>query len=236
MKDNNLALLKDRVHAAQEELDMAVLFHTSWRPAAYDEDLHKRMGNSHATHTFNVIRMALRREMLMALMRIWDYTDDSVQIRTVLDSIKRPEIIAVLVTERLSGLSKQSNMTMLGFEDQIRDALQSAASKAIELFEQYCPGGSRRSVLEDLRRVRHERLAHRQVTPSKPNGPAATDDQIEAFYQDTMALVRGLLSVLLGVAYDFSETANVYTRPAALFWASARGERTEGHPEYRLQE
>lgn len=106
-------------------------------------------------------------------------------------------------------------------------------------FEQYCPGGSRRAVLEDLRRLRHEHMAHRHVKPSKPskpNGPAATDEQIEAFYQDTMKLVGKLLRVLLGVAYDFAETANVYSRPAALFWASVRGERREGHPDYRALE
>ncbi|WP_035468664.1 AbiU2 domain-containing protein [Trinickia symbiotica] len=233
MNVNDLPVLKDRVHAAQEELDMAVLFHTSWKPAAYDEDLRERMGNSYATHTFNIVRMALRREMLMALMRIWDYTDDSVRIGSVIDGIRSRDVIDALVAERLSGLSKQSNMTFLGFGAQMRDAIQSGASKAIELFEQYCPGGSRRAVLENLRRVRHERLAHRQVTPSKPNGPAATDEQIEAFYQDTTALVGKLLSVVLGVAYNFAETANVYSRPAALFWMSVRGERTEGHPDYR---
>ena len=149
MNASDLSVLKDRIHAAQEELDMAVLFHTSWKPAAYDEDLHKRMGNSYATHTFNIIRMALRREMLMALLRIWDYTDNSVQIRTVMDGIKCPKIIDALVAERLSGLSKRSTMITLSFEKQMRGAVQSSANEAIELFEQYCPGGSRRSVLED---------------------------------------------------------------------------------------
>ncbi|WP_406869763.1 hypothetical protein [Paraburkholderia fungorum] len=212
---------------------MAVLFHEAWKPAAYDEDLHRRLGQSYVTHAFRVVRLALRREMLMALMRIWDYTDESVRIGSVIDGIRSAHIINALVAERLSGLSKQSNMTMLGFETQMQDAVQSSASKAINLFEHYCPGGSRRTVLEDLRRLRHERLAHRQVTPSQTNGPEATDEQIEGFYQDTTELVGRLLSVLLGVAHDFAETANVYRRPSSLFWASVRGERTEGHPDYQ---
>ena len=235
MNPTHLPMHKDRVLAAQEELDMAVLFHEAWKPAAYDEDLHRRLGRSYATHAFSVIRLALRREMLMALMRIWDYTDESVRIGSVIDGIRSVHIINALVAERLSGLSKQSNMAMLGFETQMQDAIQSGASKAINLFDQYCPGGSRRTVLEDLRRLRHERLAHRQVTPNKASGPEATDEQIEAFYQDTTQLVGKLLSVLLGVAHDFAETANVYRRPSGLFWASVRGERTEGHPEYRSQ-
>jgi hypothetical protein len=233
MNPADLPTLKDRVRAAQEELDMAVLFHEAWKPAAYDEDLHRRLGQSYATHAFRVVRLALRREMLMALMRIWDYTDESVRIGSVIDGIRNPHIINALAAERLSGLSKQSNLSMLGFESQIHDAVRSGASKAINLFEQYCPGGSRRTVLEDLRRLRHERLAHRQVTPSRANGPEATDEQIETFYQDTRELVGKLLSVLLGVAHDFAETANVYRRPSALFWAGVRGEQTEGHPEYR---
>ena len=233
MNPPHLPKLKDRVRAAQGELAMAVLFHEAWKPAAYDEDLHGRLGQSYAAHAFRIVRLALRREMLMALMRIWDYTDESVRIGSVIDGIRSPNVINALVAERLSGLSRQSNMTMLGFETQMHDAIQSGANKAINLFEQYCPGGSRRTVLEDLRRLRHERLAHRQVRPSEANGPEATDEQIEAFYQDTTRLVGKLLSVLLGVAHDFAETADAYRRPSALFWASVRGEQTEGHPEYR---
>jgi hypothetical protein len=39
---------------------------------AYDKDLHSRMGQSYASQAFLVIRMALRRETLLALMRLWD--------------------------------------------------------------------------------------------------------------------------------------------------------------------
>lgn len=233
MNATHLSTLKNRVHAAQEELDMAVLFHEAWKPAAYDEDLHRRLGQSYATHAFRVVRLALRREMLMALMRIWDYTDESICIGSLVEGIRSGHVIDALVAERLSGLSKQSNMTMLTFEAQMKDAIQSGANIAISLFEQYCPGGARRAVLEDLRRLRHERLAHRQLMSNKANGPEATDEQIEMFYQDTTELIGRLLSVLLGVAYDFAETANVYRRPSALFWASVRGERTAGHPEYQ---
>ena len=64
-----IASLQKQVKAAQQEFDMAVMFHETWKPLAYDKDLHKRMGNSFATRTFLVVREALRREMLLALMR-----------------------------------------------------------------------------------------------------------------------------------------------------------------------
>lgn len=236
MNINDLAPLKDRVRAAQEELDLAVLFHEAWKPAAYDEDLHRRLGASYATHAFRIVRSALRREMLMALMRIWDHDSRSVHVAIVIDGIRDSAVVDALVAERMTGLARQSNMSLFGFEVQLREAIHRAVGEAISLFDEYRPGGSRRPVLENLKLLRNERLAHRQVAPSRVDGPEATDEQIEAFYQDTTALVGKLLSILLGVAHDFAETANVYSRPATLFWASVRGERTEGHPDYQPPE
>ena len=51
---------------------MAIAFHEVWKPAAYDKSLHERMGVSLATNAFHVVQAALRREMLLALMRLWD--------------------------------------------------------------------------------------------------------------------------------------------------------------------
>jgi hypothetical protein len=51
---------------------MAVTFHEVWKPAAYNEDLRERMGVSYATNAFYVVRTAVRREMLLALTRLWD--------------------------------------------------------------------------------------------------------------------------------------------------------------------
>jgi len=229
-----LPSLKDSVRAAQKEVDMAVVFHEAWKPAAYDLELHKRLISSYAAHTFNAVRLALRREMLMALMRIWDYTDESIRIGSVIDGIQRNEIVDALLEERLTGLSKQSNMCVRDFETQMRHDIQSSANEAIFLFKQYIPEQPKRPVLDNLRQLRHEHLAHHQVNPTNPNGPAVSDLQIETFYQDTATLISKLLHVVLGVAHDFSEAAESLSMPSGLFWASVRGERTEGHPEYRL--
>ncbi len=63
--DPKIISLRESVKASQEEFDMAVMFHETWKPTAYDDDLHRRMGTSYATHTFNVVRVALRREMVL---------------------------------------------------------------------------------------------------------------------------------------------------------------------------
>ena len=40
----DIASLRKQVEAAQQEFDMAVRFHETWKPLAYDKDLHNRMG------------------------------------------------------------------------------------------------------------------------------------------------------------------------------------------------
>ncbi|WP_236238147.1 hypothetical protein [Pseudomonas faucium] len=42
--------LKSIVDTARQEVDLAVMFHETWRPAAYDTDLHSRIGTSYASH------------------------------------------------------------------------------------------------------------------------------------------------------------------------------------------
>jgi hypothetical protein len=59
--DPKILTLRQKVEAAQQEFDMAVTFHEVWKPAAYDTDLHARMGTSYATQAFRVIQTALRR-------------------------------------------------------------------------------------------------------------------------------------------------------------------------------
>jgi hypothetical protein len=61
----------------------------------------------------------------------------------------------------------------------------------------------------------------------------ATDVEIESFYQDNSELIHLLLSLVERIAYDPNDTAETYHFYASFFWAGVRGERTEGHPNYR---
>ena len=74
-----IALLPETVEAAREEFDMAARFHKAWKPTAYDTDLHQRIGRSFAAHTFSVVRLALRREMVLAPMRLWDKPKETIR-------------------------------------------------------------------------------------------------------------------------------------------------------------
>jgi hypothetical protein len=100
MDDRKIALLREKVNAAHQEFDMAVTFHEVWKPAAFDEDLHKRMGASYATNAFFVVRAALRREMLLALMRLWDKDDRAVGMHSIAAKLGDKRVIDALAADR----------------------------------------------------------------------------------------------------------------------------------------
>jgi hypothetical protein len=227
---SKIASLREQVDAAQQEFDMAITFHETWKPAAYDEDLQNRMGTSFATNAFIVVRMALRREMLLALMRIWDKDPRAVRMKESIADLLRDQSV-------VHGLAADSaaRTGMAGWEDQMRSKLSQRASEAIALVDKYSKGGSHCTVLENLRRLRHKHLAHRQTEamPVAATGLDAPDEEIESFYQDNSKLVGLLSSLVAAVTYDPNHTAEVAGFWAKFFWAGVRGERTEGHPNYQ---
>lgn len=225
-----IAALREKVSAAREEFDMAVSFHEAWKPAAYDDTLHERLGVSYASQTFLVIRSALRREMLMALMRLWDKNKNAVGMKRLAETLRNEDVIDALAVDRAAKFGGEAYVVK-----EMRQLLQQKADDAIGLIDQYVNGGVRYTVFENLKTLRDEHLAHRQTTPTKAPGAGTADDEIETFYQDTLKVVKLLLSVVNADAYDPTETAKVHSHYATLFWAAVRGERTEGHPSYLPQ-
>jgi hypothetical protein len=224
INDPKINTLRAKIEAAQQEFDLAVAFHEVWKPAAYDEGLHKRMGASYSTHAFLVVRTALRREMLLALMRLWDRGEKPVGMEFIGETLGNEHIMNALAIGRAR---------IVGSEDQVRQELCQRAAETIALIKKYSSGGSHYAVREKLKKLRDKLLAHRETGPGAVTGPDASDEEIEAFYQDMSELVRLLLSLVKGLAYHPAEAAEVYRHYATLFWAGVRGERTEGHPNYR---
>jgi hypothetical protein len=228
--DEELEQMKVAVKAAEDEIMQAVMFHESWKPTAYDESLQARMGNSYATHTFHIVRHALRREMLLALMRIWDTNKQALRMSAIADKLKKIEFFNDLVVVR----AKTRGSSTID----MRSALEPKRDKVVELVRKYSANGDGFAVFERVKTLRHERLAHRQIGPTrmKPtdaDGANVPDKEIEVFHNDTVEIVRLLLSVVHATAFDIaSDGAGVYEHHAKFFWAAARGERTEGHPSY----
>jgi len=225
--DPKIIALREKVTAAQQEFDMAVTFHETWKPAAYDKSLHSRMGQSYASQAFLVARAALRREMVLALMRLWDTNPKAVRMQWIASVLREQPVINALARDRVNRIGLPEAI------DQMKDDLGTRAAEAVQLVNKYMEGGSHATVLKKLQALRHERLAHRQLAPTTTPGASATDEEIEEFYQDNSKLIHILLSVVNAMAYDPEDTAKVYRHYAGHFWAAARGERTEGHPNYR---
>lgn len=232
--------LKAKVEAAEQEASMAVMFHETWKPAAYDEELHQRMGTSYATHSFLIVRRALRRETLLALMRLWDGDERAVSMQHLAKQLSNPVLFDALVAARLG--ARGPTIPLNGEHTTSSDLLASAYRATLEekrdqfchLVGKYTKGGGRHSAFRKLEVLRHINLAHRQALPAKKEQVDATEEEIESFYQDSLQTVELLLSLVLGRAFSLAEdAANVYKHHAGHFWAAARGERTSGHPNYR---
>jgi hypothetical protein len=223
LKDQSLSKLQKRVRAAQDESDAAVHFHEAWRPIVYDAELRKRMGTSYATNTFNLIRIALRREMLLALTRIWDADGRAIHLKNLIQTANDAEVIRSLANER--GLGSWADM-----ERDLRSKASEAQTIANKYFES---NGKSRDAYKILLEVRGNFLAHNQIDRRNVPSDDEFDQKVENFYQDTLKIVELLLSVVNATSYNLEDTAKVFRRYSDYFWASARGERTEGHPSYR---
>ena len=221
-----LEKLKVLVRTAEDEALFAVQLHESWKRTAYDVDLQERMGKSFATQTFNIVRLALRRELFLTLVRIWDTNKQAVRLTAIWETLRNEQCFAALVQERASGLRAEQEL--------LRQELSPARDEVLALIQKYMPGGRSVEVMDRLRSLRHERLAHRQVeAPAEVSKEQATDEQIETLYHDTLDIVSRLLHLVLAHGLDLTNDATgVYRHYARFFWGTARGERTAGHPNY----
>lgn len=228
--EEKLQRAKVAVDAAKEEALLAVQFHETWRPTVADADLRKRMGNSFATHSFHIIRMALRREVFLALMRLWDRDSRTVKVTGLADLLREKACFDALVSQKAGNLGHSFDVT-----EHMRAALEPKRDEILNLVRKYTGGSEHSTVRDRLTTLRHELLAHRQShQPTDPAGLQLTDEEVEEFYQDTLEIVRLMLSVFLGLAFDLAgDGGDVYRHHAKYFWIGVCGERTEGHPLFK---
>lgn len=248
-----ITALRVKIRAADEEFRIAVHCHEAWKPAAYDGELHARVGHSYAANTFLLIRQVLRREMVLSLMRLWDNDKRLVGMPAIANALSDKRVVDLLAEERVAQWS--TTPRIYGLEDipeeqraavieaatrgeaefgcQQGRRLREQAAEAVRIIRAYDAEEPGRSALEKLRAIRNERLAHRRVSEGVASANLTNDEEIETFYWDMARLVPMLLEVVLGVSYSPEDTAAIHARHAALFWSGVKGERTKGHPAYR---
>jgi AbiU2 len=97
-------MLQEMFTAAQQEFEYAIQFHEVWKIAADDSDLHRRTGRSYASQAFLIIRSAIRREMLLALMRLWDRNKQAICITWVVATLgEEKDLVPALTADRVRG-------------------------------------------------------------------------------------------------------------------------------------
>ncbi|HDR8919212.1 TPA: hypothetical protein QDA96_002035 [Burkholderia vietnamiensis] len=235
----NITLVRDIAEAIEQEIALAIMFHETWKPSAYDKELHERMGNSYATQSFNIVRTALRREMLMALARLWEHGAKSISIPTIGRTLSSPEFFGEFCAYRASRLRANTiSLTpeidfSVHHDNAVKCTLEKSRAELDALIAKYERGGSHYEVIKRLMTLRNGSLAHRQKQPKKAAGADSTDDEIEEFYQDNLEIVRLIIHIVLARAFDLTEAAGVYRTYAGFFWSGTRGERTAGHPRFR---
>ena len=231
-----VAKLKAAVLVVREEFELAAAFHEAWKPMAYDTDLQARMGYSFATHTFRTIRLALRREMLMALVRLWDTHPKAVGMDKIARALRDARVISVLARERemRSMFSEEEHLdanvafraaATAMFEDEGRKEGQKQVALLHEQVRiaqsgiaEYQRGGSKHSTLSALEGVRNERLAHRELLSTATSQRPGIDAEIQAFYLDMQRLIVNLVQVTENNHLVLEEVGKAHGEAAKLFW------------------
>src|SRR6202167_540380 len=100
ISDPKIKSLRENVRAAQHGFYMAVTFYAAWKTSRHDADLRERMAVSYATTVFHVVRVALRREMLLALMRLWDKIPGAIRMDSIAETLRDKRVIDALAADR----------------------------------------------------------------------------------------------------------------------------------------
>jgi hypothetical protein len=217
-----LERLRHDVRNAETDFSMAVALHECWRPAAYDSELHARMSNSYAGQAFILIRVALRREMLMALMRIWRKSGGASSLHEICTALKNRKVWDELLQSRLER-----------HELRIADSLIARRQGIISLYHSYLTDQPNHPIFVRMKELRDGRLAHSSASNTKPVDQDPGEQEVEQFFSDTSRLVADLLSLVYAEAHDYAGTANVFQHYAKLFWEGSFSERSTQHPRHR---
>ncbi len=193
----------------------------------------KRLGVSYATNAFRAVVTALRREVLMGLLRLWDKSKGGLRLDRIADEIRKPETVQALTEAR--SVCRHARQNEKYYADSVvadvRNNLDALATEFLQLFAKYERSGDGASILKKMRDLRDERLAHFDIHATMVSEKNATDQEIDEFFSDSTKLVQLLRRLVLGELFDPDEAAEVHRYYAKFFWASVRSERTEGPSE-----
>jgi hypothetical protein len=94
-----------------------------------------------------VVRLALRREMVLALMRLWDNPQHTLRLEQIARTLSDPKVIDALAFDRA---------TFPEAKDGMKQDLARLAGEAIALIEKYSKGNPGYGVRRELKRIRDD--------------------------------------------------------------------------------
>lgn len=223
---------------SEKEAHLAIQFHETWRPAAFNREVHKRISFSYVAHTFEIVRWALSRELLMSLSRLWINQKDAIALTKAAHHLKNPKVFDALCIDYLERLKGESSSMSY-----LRMMLSERRQEFLDLVNKYHQGGRSASVLGRLAHLRHNELAHRRLEINdwdKPSSEPVTQqsqqelkhNEVEELYQDSLIAVSLLNDLARGKVTNLKGITNVYKHHSNYFWEGLRSERELGHPRY----
>ena len=246
--DDIIRALRTKVDAATDELDIAVAVHEAWKVAARDRALHARIGTSRVAVPFYIIQDALRRDVILALMRLWDKDRRAVGMKSIANSLCDTRVVDALAADceshwdirhhgPLEEMSEEGRAALQNHESAFAreqsTALRARVVEVIDIVASYSRGGSHCSTFAKLEEHRNERLAHRQVISARRAQATGADPsyrEVDSFHQDMVKLIRLLRSVVLNSDYDPEQGArNPPSQRRALLGRYMRREADREH-------
>ncbi|QJQ01976.1 MULTISPECIES: AbiU2 domain-containing protein [Herbaspirillum] len=230
--DNEARLVRIRrvIRAARLELPIAIAAFETWRPMVEDGSLINRVNNLNVTETFLAIRGLLWRELIMAIMRFWDDDSKTIGLPYVIAWLREDGAKELLASDVASAAVEQMNLTV--------DEKNSFVENLIGVYDYvdqcvaaYEKGGAYYQIYDNFRRIRHQRLAHRQIKPNTGGQTDSTRPELEQFYRDTLNIVKILNASLNQEEFDLEGIRYSAKCKSVNFWGSVAWQKGEhDHP------
>ena len=163
--DDIIRALRTKEMPRRDELEIAAAVHETWKVAARDRALHARIGTSRVAVAFYIIRDALRRDVILALMRLWDKDRRAVDMKSIANSLCDTRVVNALAADCESHWDIRHHGPLEEMSEEGRAALQNHESafareqsttlrarvvEVIDIVASYCTGGSHCSTFAKL--------------------------------------------------------------------------------------
>ena len=217
-----IAELRHRLDLTWQDLMTAVACFEIFRVAARDKTLLDRLGKSFSTGAFNAIRNSLYREVVLALMRIWDKSPkNNLRMEEIILNLTRSEVVASIKRRRREAFGD------MGHNADAAEAQVEREIRQIKFIQNRIMRGSLRNAFKALEKHRNEFLAHSTL------GRSSASEIRDVVYGDERYLLRwsAILSKKLNLLLDLHTSPRSDFRDfkiaAKCFWGPVRAETVE---------